>query len=110
MKLFFILILKIYQKFYPQNWKRTCIFEESCSHHVLRITRERGFVEGIKSLVNRFRNCRPGYYIIKEEGKIFLITCKYEIIEEKIISSVIIQKHLDEIRSPFKKVNDEVNS
>ncbi|MCX6360452.1 MAG: membrane protein insertion efficiency factor YidD [Armatimonadetes bacterium] len=44
----------------PQWLKwRQCLFNESCSTHVLRVTRDLGFLAGCRALAVRRRTCRP---------------------------------------------------
>lgn len=45
----------------PASRRRPCLFRESCSHHVLRCAKERGFFASLKALRRRIRQCRPGY-------------------------------------------------
>jgi hypothetical protein len=35
----------------------------TCSHHVFNVTREHGFLEGLKALKERWRKCRGGYKV-----------------------------------------------
>ena len=50
--------------------RRTCLFKESCSHHVYRITHDSGFKAGVVALGYRISSCRPGYtFETDEEGK-----------------------------------------
>ncbi len=48
----------------PQKNRRRCLFKETCSKYVYRITRQQGLTEGIKALKDRHKKCRPGYYYI----------------------------------------------
>jgi len=43
--------------------RRPCLFRETCSRHVYRITREDGAFKGITAFAQRFRRCRLGYVI-----------------------------------------------
>ena len=52
--------------------KRNCLFRESCSHHVYRITQERGFFAGVSAFLKRFRVCRPGYWIVPAEKELII--------------------------------------
>ena len=45
----------------PKRWRRSCLFRESCSHHVYRIAREAGGRAALQALHRRYRQCRPGY-------------------------------------------------
>ena len=63
MKFFLLFCIKIYWKLIPPSRRRSCLFAESCSKYVYRITKERGFWAGIKALRVRYKKCRPGYKI-----------------------------------------------
>jgi len=58
MRWLLIAAIRLYQQT-PYRHRRECIFEETCSRHVLRITRESGFIAGIRALRLRTRQCRP---------------------------------------------------
>jgi len=62
MRRLFLSIVKIYWKL-TKNRKHRCIFKESCSKHVYRITDQEGFLSGIRALKQRYRQCRPGYIL-----------------------------------------------
>ncbi len=72
----------MYQVSVPKRLRRQCLFKESCSCHVFRETREKGFTAGIKALKYRMHNCRPNYILIKINGNISLITAQNEAINE----------------------------
>ena len=64
MRLLLLLPIYLYWHLLPASWKqRQCLFSESCSHYVWRITREQGLVAGCRALRHRHKNCRPGYKI-----------------------------------------------
>ncbi|MEC7784800.1 membrane protein insertion efficiency factor YidD [Leeuwenhoekiella palythoae] len=67
MRVFLILLIKFYWVLIPKAKRRRCLFKKSCSHYVFDITKDEGFFEGLKALNFRYKNCRPGYYILKEE-------------------------------------------
>lgn len=60
-KYFILSIIKTYWRFIPKHKRRPCIFIESCSNHVYRITESEGPIQGIKAFFKRYRQCRPGY-------------------------------------------------
>jgi len=93
MRFVFMLIIKFYQAFTPKAFRGKCLFKESCSNYVYRITKEVGLKDGINSFLFRLKNCRPGYYMIEEADKILLITVKNWVVEEKDISEKIINEY-----------------
>jgi putative component of membrane protein insertase Oxa1/YidC/SpoIIIJ protein YidD len=62
MKWLLLRAIRIYQSV-PFKRDRVCIFRESCSHHVYRVTSESGFLAGIRAFAERGQQCRPGYRI-----------------------------------------------
>jgi uncharacterized protein len=52
--------IKLYWRI-PIQYRRSCIFKESCSNYVHRITIEQGFLKGTKALKQRRQQCRSGY-------------------------------------------------
>jgi len=51
----------------PESSRRSCLFAESCSRYVYRITKERGFIAGMRVFRIRYRGCRPGSNWIKND-------------------------------------------
>lgn len=92
MKSIFLVLIKLYQAFMPKQLRGRCLFKESCSNYVYRLTREKGFIAGKKALRYRIRNCKPNYFITENNGKILLVTAQNEVIEEKFISKLIIEE------------------
>jgi putative component of membrane protein insertase Oxa1/YidC/SpoIIIJ protein YidD len=64
MRFVLITIIKLYWKFIPESSRKSCLFAESCSRYVYRITKDKGFWAGLKALKSRYKKCRPGYQII----------------------------------------------
>jgi putative component of membrane protein insertase Oxa1/YidC/SpoIIIJ protein YidD len=92
MKNIFLFIIKIYQVFIPKRFRGECLFKESCSHYVYRLTKENGFSDGISALRYRVHHCKPNYFITENKGKILLITAQHKVIEEEFLSKNIINE------------------
>lgn len=92
----FLLLIKAYWNFLPENKRRVCLYKESCSKFVYRVTEQQGLIKGLLSFRDRMKNCDQKYQIIKRENTIQVLTVKGVIIEEKDINPFII-KHLDTI-------------
>lgn len=69
----------MYWALIPASNRKTCLFCESCSNYVYNITKKQGLFRGIKALVYRYKNCRPGYQIITIDKEPYLITANHEI-------------------------------
>ena len=65
MKYLLLAIIKIYWLL-PKKERRKCIFKETCSKHVFRITKFHGFQKGLAALRLRQKQCRAGFYFINE--------------------------------------------
>lgn len=66
MRYLFLLCIRIYWLI-PSKNRRVCIFKESCSQYVYRITKKDGFKKGILAFKERKHQCQPGYYAINNE-------------------------------------------
>ncbi|TBW27134.1 membrane protein insertion efficiency factor YidD [Gramella sp. KN1008] len=65
MRYFFLLLVKVCFRIYPVHKKTRCIFKENCSSHIRKSFKERGSIQGLKSIWFRYRNCRPGFSLLK---------------------------------------------
>lgn len=63
MKWLILAAIRAYWRLRPARLKGRCLFRESCSLHVFKITKNRGFGPGIKAMITRAAICRPGYHI-----------------------------------------------
>ncbi len=65
--------VRLYWKLLPAHKRKRCLFKESCSRYVYRITTEKGLLAGLKALWKRIKQCRPGYKIYTlESGEEFI--------------------------------------
>ena len=62
MKWLLVAVINIY-RWLPDRIKRQCLFKETCSSLVARVTRESGFWHGFRTLRTRVSQCRPGYLV-----------------------------------------------
>ncbi len=63
-----LLAIRLYWVAWPDRWKRGCLYRESCSRHVHRVTAAEGFAAGMRALRTRYRTCRPGYGVLNAYG------------------------------------------
>lgn len=63
MKFILLFIIKIYWKIIPASRRRSCLFAESCSKYVYRVTKNKGFWNGLKAFRLRYKKCKSGYKI-----------------------------------------------
>jgi len=65
MRYLLLLGIRIYWLIPGKN-RRVCIFKESCSRYVYRITQKYGFKKGFSAFKERKQQCQPGYYAIND--------------------------------------------
>lgn len=92
MKFLLLGIIRLYWRIVPAHKRPVCIFCESCSNYVFRITKEQGTRKGIAALFERFQQCRPGYKIqFNHDTQNFELQLKSgDILEENKISGLLI--------------------
>lgn len=81
MKYLLLALIRLYWLI-PKRFRRTCLFKETCSHHVFTVTNEKGFRAGLKALKKRIKQCRPGYSIyITDDEKHWIILNDHSVME-----------------------------
>jgi len=63
MRLLLLLGIQLYWRLWPQRFRRSCLFRESCSRYVYRVTARSGVCAGLVVLWDRARRCRGGYRV-----------------------------------------------
>jgi putative component of membrane protein insertase Oxa1/YidC/SpoIIIJ protein YidD len=58
-KILLLSTIRIY-RLMPKRIRPHCLFKESCSCYVQRVTKEKGGKAGWEALILRIRQCRPG--------------------------------------------------
>ncbi len=81
MKFLLLGVIRLYQTCCPNRFRRTCLYKESCSRYVYRVTKRYGFCKGVFALRYRMANCAPGYKLYRIEAKEVIITRKMELIQ-----------------------------
>jgi putative component of membrane protein insertase Oxa1/YidC/SpoIIIJ protein YidD len=69
MKMLLLAIIRLYWRFWPRSWRRKCLYQETCSRYVHRVTRTQGSAAGVRALADRFGKCRSGYAVFAEDGE-----------------------------------------
>lgn len=67
-RLLLLLGIRCYWLVWPRHRNQPCLFHETCSHHVYRITATRGFSAGMSAFRARFKTCRGGYFLTTVDG------------------------------------------
>jgi putative component of membrane protein insertase Oxa1/YidC/SpoIIIJ protein YidD len=65
-------LIKTYWLIIPSNRRRCCLFTESCSNYVYRITYDMGLKAGLMALKERYTQCRDGYKIVRNHDGMFI--------------------------------------
>jgi len=91
MKLLLIGLIRVYRLFIRPIYPKTCLYKESCSVHVERITRQYGTRAGLKALRYRMANCRSGYHLLEDDGQFQLITQQRMIVHEEDINPELLK-------------------
>jgi hypothetical protein len=84
--------IRLYWLLVPASLRRNCLFRETCSQHVLRISNEAGDLKAIKALFRRVRACRPGYRLELVEGDMRMVLVDGTIVHEYDIAPAILLK------------------
>ena len=58
-------VIRLYWLLTPGSRRRRCLFQESCSTYVYRVTIEKGGRAGLHALSERIQKCQPGYHLKK---------------------------------------------
>lgn len=84
--------IQLYRKFIKPKYVRTCIFKESCSNFVERVTNEKGGLAGLRALWERLHHCRPGYtfYFKDSENQWQLISAGGKRYERSLLSPSVV--------------------
>lgn len=65
MKYFILIMIQLYWKIIPASNRKKCIFKTSCSNYVYQITKNEGFIKGLKAFHFRYQNCRGNFEIFQ---------------------------------------------
>lgn len=95
MKYLILLAIRLYWCL-PLKSHDRCIFKETCSHYIYRITGQNGTLAGIKAFMERNRLCRPGYVVYKFHDKFYLRTAEGTIHEEEEINVSVLPPHREQ--------------
>jgi hypothetical protein len=83
--------VRAYWLLWPRHLKRGCLYRETCSHHVYRVTLESGFAVGLRALRHRIRTCRPEYTVSSDESGVGLILRDGSFLPQHLVAEDIIK-------------------
>ncbi len=90
MKYILLVSIQLYWKLIPQSKRKVCLFRESCSNYIYRITNENGFIKGMTALRLRIIKCRPQYELYKVDNTFILRLQDGSVINENEISQFLL--------------------
>jgi hypothetical protein len=100
MRVLLLVPIYVYRHLLPRSWKRReCLFRETCSRYVWRVTSSEGLAAGWAALQFRRRNCRPGYRIRLDPRSRFEI----QLVGGEVVGEASIA---DSVVAPYRKVMD----
>lgn len=93
MKVFLLIVIKLYWYLIPENRRRKCLFKKSCSNYVYEKTKSEGLFSGLRALRFRIKNCNPHYSIMELDGERVLVTSSNVLIKENLIHKSLIKSN-----------------
>ena len=90
MKYILLVSIQLYWKLIPQSKRKVCLFRQSCSNYIYRITNENGFIKGMTALRLRIIKCRPQYELYKVDNTFILRLQDGSVINENEISQFLL--------------------
>ena len=58
-KLFIMILIKLYQWFVSPFLGKNCRFEPTCSHYAVQCLKEKSLLNALKLILNRLKKCHP---------------------------------------------------
>jgi putative component of membrane protein insertase Oxa1/YidC/SpoIIIJ protein YidD len=86
-----LLAIRIYWLATPPGWRRVCLFRESCSKYVHRITADSGFRAGVNALRERLQRCRPDHSWSWAAGELRMVTRDGATVEASELSDACVR-------------------
>jgi putative component of membrane protein insertase Oxa1/YidC/SpoIIIJ protein YidD len=82
--------IRAYWALWPRRFRRGCLYRETCSRYVYRVTDEIGFVAGLRALSHRVRTCRPGYAVSTDKGEFGLALRDGSFLQRNLVAEDIL--------------------
>lgn len=93
MKLLLLLGIRLYWRLWPERLRRSCLFRESCSRYVYRVTASAGASAGFAALWERARRCRGGYSAETLAGDLVVRLVDGSVLSESEASPSLLQPY-----------------
>lgn len=106
MKLLLIILIRFYWLVVPEKLKRVCLFKESCSNYVYRITLADGFFEGLNGLRKRMRQCSSEYRLYTSKNGFEVLLSDRTIVNQEEISPELIEPYISGCKISITDVSE----
>jgi uncharacterized protein len=100
--------IRVYWLVAPAWLRRRCIFRVTCSRHVYDVTRARGFWAGLRSLLQRGRQCRPGYSVEFHAGQFRVRLKDGSVIGAEAFADDVVAPYRDGMAEALSGVEDRL--
>lgn len=84
-------LIKAYWLIIPPAKRNRCLFNESCSRIVYRVSLEKGLFPALRIFWFRYNNCRSDYHLFLHNNQIYLRTIKNNIVDHNEINPDILR-------------------
>jgi len=88
MKYTLLLLIQLYWRLVPEENRPRCLYKTDCSHKIYNVTKEEGFISGLKASLYRYKTCKRGYSVFQNPvtGKVQMILANNRMIPEELIA------------------------
>lgn len=81
--------IRLYWYLIPKERRIVCLYKDHCSQHIYNAFDKEGFITGVKTFLERYRNCNNNYTCQLKDNAVIVKTATGEIIEEAKISDLV---------------------
>ena len=99
MKWVLIILIRLYWFVVPIRFKRVCLFKESCSNYIYKLTLTDGFLTGFEGLRKRMRQCRGEYHLRTYKNGFEMLLSDGSIINQEEISITLIEPYINSVKN-----------
>lgn len=102
-----LLGIRLYWRLWPERLRRSCLFYESCSRYVYRVTARDGASAGFAALWERARRCRGGYNVESLAGQLVVKLVDGSVLSESEASPGLLQPYFSAARQRQQALRGE---
>ncbi|WP_034887505.1 membrane protein insertion efficiency factor YidD [Gillisia sp. Hel_I_29] len=97
MRYLLLISIEIFWKLVPESKRPKCLYKTTCSRKIYTVTKDHGFIEGLKIALYRFKTCRPGYSLFENPvtGKKQMLLADNSILPEELIAERYLKKQFE---------------